>query len=150
MKLASCFQYVAPMVFGIISEATNIKNYSINYKNVPLKIKDVAVIASDRIKINLENNPLGIRSNKDIKKHLKYEIYNLKDIYDRELNIEEVLNVFQFREFFVQEVFINKELPENLEFVKKVKNLSKSEINKLDKASRYWVNTPLKEIKERI
>lgn len=48
---------------------------------------------------------------------------------------------------FVQEVFPEKRLPENVEFVLKNKNSSKSKITNSKSASKYWINTPLKKIK---
>jgi len=133
---------------GSFAEVYDIRNYNIKYKGNHLKINNIEAITPDQIKIIVKGNPLGNINSRDLKRHLKYEIYNLEDIYGRTLNVEEVLDVYQFREFFVQEVFPDRVLPINLEFVKKAKNLTKSKINDLDKASRYWVNTPLKEIGE--
>ncbi|WP_299767567.1 carboxypeptidase-like regulatory domain-containing protein [uncultured Dokdonia sp.] len=130
-------------------EVNNVKNYLVKYRNISLEIKDVEILKPNLIKINLKNTDLLKLSNRNIKNHLKYEIYNLKDVYGRDINQVDVFDVYQFREFFIQEVFVDKEIPDDLEFVEKSKNLTKSKINTLDNVSRYWINTPLRKIKEK-
>lgn len=100
------------------------------------------------MRINLKDNGLLKISDKKIKKHLKFSALSLQDIYGRELIFRKVFDVFQFREFFVQEVFIDKPLPAELDFIKKTKNLSRSTVNQLESARRYWVNTPLSGIRQ--
>ena len=78
-------------------------------------------------------------------KGIEYKIKNVADLTGRQLNKLSFIDADQFREYFVQEVFKNKELPDNLIFVNKVLSLRKSKINSnaID-ISKYWVNSPLK------
>ena len=54
----------------------------------------------------------------------------------------------QYREFFVQEVFENKRLPGQKNFIDKSLPLSKSMVTPLKLENDYWMNTPLKSKKE--
>ena len=81
-------------------------------------------------------------------KGIDYKIRNVADVAGRQLNELSFIDADQFREYFVQEVFRNKALPDNLIFVNKIMSLTKSKINTnaLD-IDKYWVNSPLKETK---
>ena len=50
----------------------------------------------------------------------------------------------QYREFFVQEIFENKKLPVQKNFIDKSLPLSQSLVTPLKLENDYWMNTPLK------
>ena len=54
----------------------------------------------------------------------------------------------QYREFFVQEVFERKDLPNQKTFINKNLPLSKSVITPLKIEYNYWINSPLKTTKK--
>ena len=56
--------------------------------------------------------------------------------------------MYQFRELFVQEVFENKKIPTDKIFIDKKTPLSKSKIASLKTENNYWVNSPLKSLKQ--
>ena len=92
---------------------------------------------------------IQIGSNKEIdksifNKEITYDIKHLKDVNGRLINRPEEVLADQFREFFVQEVFPNKSIEMNKEFVKKNSPLNRSRSHSLDGKDIYWNNTPLK------
>lgn len=58
-----------------------------------------------------------------------------------------IIKINQYREFFVQEVFENKLLPIQKYFIDKSVPLFKSKITNLKLENNYWLNTPLKNVK---
>ena len=73
----------------------------------------------------------------------------MTDLAGRKLDELVFLDVDQYREFFVQQVFTEKTLPEDLIFVSKAEMLKDAKINdgQIDKET-YWINSPLKTIKD--
>ncbi len=126
----------------------NSKNFRFVYKRKKLKINSVTLDESKVVKVSLikgtmpSNEPLTKESMKD----LTYKIKRVTDISGRELDKRTFIRVNQFRELFVQEVFTEKELSDDLYFVNKSEKLNESLINtsKLKNISDYWVNSPLK------
>jgi len=114
--------------------------FSIDQKEI--KILDIQQIEPKVLKIK-------ISSNKEIdqsifNKEIIYEIKHLKDVNGRLINKPEEVLADQFREFFVQEVFPNKSIEMDKEFVKKNTALNRSKSHSLDGKDIYWINTPLK------
>ena len=135
--------------YGSIAAFVNLNDISLKYKNNILEIKDARFLGGTVLKVTVNEKSLpkdGVE-NEGIIENLDYDIANLKDELGRKLEKSQILDVFQFREFFVQEVFTNKALPENIEFINKTKHLSESTVVNSKSALKYWVNTPLKTIK---
>jgi hypothetical protein len=107
------------------------------------------LVTKRRLKITLAED-LSDDELEDFKtlKGITYKIKNVADLAGRQLNELSFIDADQFREYFVQEVFKNKELPDNLIFVNKIMSLRKSKINSnaID-IDKYWVNSPLKATK---
>ncbi|MEM6516786.1 MAG: carboxypeptidase-like regulatory domain-containing protein, partial [Bacteroidota bacterium] len=74
---------------------------------------------------------------------LKLEIKRLKDVRGKKLYEKILTKGFQFREFFVQEVFENKFLDKDLEFINKIEPLSKAKVNDVIDIENYIINSPL-------
>lgn len=126
----------------------NAKNFRFIYKRKKLKINSVTLDESKVVKISLINGaiPSSEPLTEENMKDLTYKIKKVTDISGRALDKRTFIRVNQFRELFVQEVFPNKELSEDLYFVNKSEKLSESLINKskLNNVSEYWINSPLK------
>lgn len=126
----------------------NSKNFRFIYNRKKLKVNSVELVESNLVKVSLINGaiPSSAPLNEENMKDLTYKIKKVTDISGRELNKRTFIRVNQFRELFVQEVFPNKTLSEDLYFVNKSERLNESLINKskLDNVSEYWVNSPLK------
>jgi len=125
------------------------RRFRFEYNQDRLKIAEVDVISKRKLKIKLAER-LTDDEIEDFKtlKGIDYKIKNVADIAGRQLNELSFIDVDQFREYFVQEVFENKALPNNLIFVNKIMSLRKSKINTnaID-IDKYWINSPLKETK---
>ncbi|WP_460218440.1 carboxypeptidase-like regulatory domain-containing protein [Psychroserpens sp. MEBiC05023] len=125
----------------------NSKNFRFIYKRKKLKVNSVTLDDSKTVKVSLINGaiPSGEKLTEESMKELSYKIKKVTDISGRDLNKKTFIRVNQFRELFVQEVFKNKILAEDLYFVNKSEKLSESLINKgkLKNISDYWVNSPL-------
>ncbi len=128
---------------------TNKNNFKLFYKNRELSINKIELKEVDLVKISLINGtlPKFEELSKNSSKEFKYRFKKISDINNRKLNRKSIIKAYQYRELFVQEVFLNKKINSNSIFVKKLLPLSKSEINNFDEESKYWINTPLKKIK---
>jgi hypothetical protein len=128
---------------------TKKRRFKFEYNQDRLRIKKVDLLSKRTLKITI-GETIGADEIEDFKslKGIDYKIRNVADIAGRQLNELSFLDADQFREYFVQEVFSNKVLPDNLIFVNKIMSLTKSKINTnaLD-IDKYWVNSPLKETK---
>jgi hypothetical protein len=134
-----------------IDEETIVKKrrFKFEYNQERLKIAKVDLVTKRQLKITLAED-LSDDELEDFKtlKGITYKIKNVADLAGRQLNELSFIDADQFREYFVQEVFKNKELPDNLIFVNKIMSLRKSKINSnaID-IDKYWVNSPLKATK---
>ena len=134
-----------------IDESTIVKKrrFKFEYNQDRLKIAKVDLISKRQLKITIADK-LTDDEIEDFKslKGIEYKIKNVADLAGRQLNELSFIDTDQFREYFVQEVFKNKELPDNLIFVNKIMSLRKSKINTnaID-IDKYWINSPLKETK---
>lgn len=73
--------------------------------------------------------------------------YRIKNIYDRtnrEIFKSPKTIGYQFREFFVQEIFKNKQSSNSMVFINKYQPLSEAKENKSPISDSYWLNSPLK------
>ncbi|WP_040279828.1 carboxypeptidase-like regulatory domain-containing protein [Psychroserpens damuponensis] len=128
---------------------TKKKRFKFNYNDERLRVSKVEVLTNKQLKISLDED-LSIDEVEDFKtlKGIDYKIRHVLDLAGRKLNELTFIDADQFREYFVQEVFKSKAVPNNLIFVNKIMPLSKSKINNhaLDVA-KYWINSPLKTTK---
>lgn len=128
---------------------TKKNRFKFEYNNERLKIASVDLISNRKLKITLSEE-LSKDEIEDFKsmKGIEYKLRKISDLAGRQLNELSFIDADQFREYFVQEVFENRELPDNLIFVNKIMSLRKSKINSnaLD-LDKYWINSPLKSTK---
>ncbi|EAQ42293.1 carboxypeptidase-like regulatory domain-containing protein [Polaribacter sp. MED152] len=131
------------------------RNIKVYYKNKKLKTLDYNIEKSSpkTITLILKTRQLAkiglsdeVIEKKEFTKNLRFEIKNIESkdglIINKPINFE----FYQYREFFVQEVFQNKSLPKTKSFVDKNSPLSNSTQNAMDYKDQYWLNSPLKKI----
>lgn len=123
------------------------KNFKLFYMNMKLPVNSVELVNNKTIKIHLKSNTFK----KYVINHgaqITFEAKNVLDTSNRKLDEQLFLDVNQFREVFVQEVFPKKQPVLGLEYINKSKPLSQGRLNKTDDNLKYWLNTPLKKIKQ--
>ena len=131
------------------------RNFKIYYKNKRLKVLDIIPIEGSTRIFNVVideksfNEVILKKENVNLiySPYLKLDITNIKDLNGFEINKRPSLKINQYREFFVQETFEQKELPIQQNFIDKNSPLSKSLITPLELENNYWINTPLKSSK---
>lgn len=129
------------------------RNFKIYYKNQKLKVLDViSNNGSNRIfNIIIDKNSIEkINFEKEKSNYayfFRFDIENIKDLNGFQIDKRESIKINQYREFFVQETFVNKKLPVFKNFIDKSLPLSKSKITPVDFKNSYWLNTPLKSSK---
>ncbi len=107
-----------------------------------------ALVLKDRLRIFVDKQQLRSLPNfsfKNLSEMMKLDINNVKDTNGKVLNRIPRFVLNQYREMFVQEVFPEKEINKNLQFMDKNIPLSESVINSFVDKHKYWVNTPLKQ-----
>ena len=132
------------------------RNFKIYYKEKKLKILDIAPLKTDNrtLTIYIDKKSIEmISSDKDIKSanytsNFTLDIANIKDINGFEINKRPSIKLNQYRELFVQEVFVNKKIPIQQNFVDKSLPLSKTIITPVNFKDAYWINSPLKKSKQ--
>lgn len=132
------------------------RNFKIYYKGVKLKVISVSPFeGSYRIitveideesikKINFKNE----KENPNYGTYFSFDIANIIDLNGFEIDKRASIKMNQYREFFVQEVFENKKIPVQKNFIDKNLPLSQSKITPLKLENNYWLNSPLKKVKD--
>ncbi|WP_026775220.1 carboxypeptidase-like regulatory domain-containing protein [Polaribacter sp. Hel_I_88] len=132
------------------------RNFKIYYKGSKLKIMNVSAfdtsnsvfsIAIDKESI-AEINFDEESKNPNYRNFFTFDITNIKDINGFEIDQRTSIKMNQYREFFVQEVFEQKALPLQKNFINKREPLFKATITPLQLEENYWLNSPLKKEKE--
>jgi hypothetical protein len=149
--------YELQLIFNKAIEESSLepisKNIEITFKNRKLKILDVMM--ERRLKKTLllkldskQINELGFfdetSDNPKLNKNIKIDVKNIIAENGSILDVPPIFNFYQFREFFVQEVFENKDLSTGKNFINKNLPLSEAKITPLILENDYWLNTPLK------
>jgi len=122
----------------------NKSNFKIFYKNrkMPiskLRIKDEKRIILDIAKIEPELDSTSRKQTNSIQVLIK----KVRDFNNRLIYARINKPAYQFREFFVQEIFEDKKLDPSIQYIDKLKPLSKSQINILNNIDDYIINSPL-------
>ena len=79
-------------------------------------------------------------------KDFSLEIKNIKDVDGNVVFKGKKTPYNQYREFFIQELYMNAEKPKNTLFMKKSLPISGNQpISTPKDLSKYWMNTPLKQ-----
>jgi hypothetical protein len=128
------------------------RNFKISYKNHRLNIIGVSSFKTDKRTVTVfideeskeKINVKKERENPRFANYFTFDIKNIKDINGFKINERASLKMNQYREFFVQEIFENKRLPLQKNFIDKSLPLSQSVITPLKIENDYWMNTPLK------
>ncbi|WP_299338795.1 carboxypeptidase-like regulatory domain-containing protein [uncultured Psychroserpens sp.] len=94
-----------------------------------------------------DGKPISI--NKDNIEEVTYTFKNIRDVVGREIYKRKSIEGDQFREFFVQEVHIDKSTPEGLKFMAPNLPINRSPVNEFPDANAYWINSPLMKQKYR-
>jgi hypothetical protein len=130
------------------------RNFKIYFKDEKLRISNVSALDQRTVLIALEKESIEkINLKKDLENpnyanYYKFDITNIKDINGFKIDDRPSLKMNQYREFFVQEVFENKKIPLQKNFVDKNLPLEKTTITPAEFKDAYWLNSPLKKTKE--
>ena len=139
---SSCFYFYFNETIASAAVKSPDKYIKLFIDKKEIKILAIQLIEPKVLKIKISSN---IEIDKSIfNKEITYDIKHLKDVHGRIINKPEEVLADQFREFFVQEVFPNKTIEMDKEFVKKNAPLNRSRSHALDGKDVYWINTPLK------
>lgn len=131
------------------------KNVRVYLNNKYLEIEEITVeqLFKKTLIIKIKEKDLtksGIfneKQNPNNKYVLDVKLKKIQSLDGYIINDQPIFSVHQFREFFVQEVFENKDLPIQKNYIDKFLPLSKMMITPVDLKNNYWLNTPLKSSK---
>ncbi len=124
--------------------APKLNDVKVFFKDKRLGIKEIYFSSPKTIKVKLKKessaflNPMNIEE----KALFVLKLKNFKDVQGFEMGKSKVEG-YQFRELFVQRVFMNKSLNTDLFYVVKGKSLKDAPINDSN-TKDYWLNSPLK------
>lgn len=129
------------------------RNIIVYYKNKKLKTSDYTIESSFPKTITLIMNAKQLErvgfleqvmEDEKFSENIRVELKNIESTDGLVINKPINFEFYQYREFFVQEVFEGKSLPKTKSFVDKVLPLSKATQNPMDFTNQYWLNSPLK------
>lgn len=120
------------------------RNFKIKYYGAKIDIRSVEEIGSKTVFLNLYEFDKRLQDikTKDMA-NLELLIKKVKDIKGRLIYESSFINAYQFREYFVQEIFTNKNLDSELVYMNKQMPLKQSGINELIDVGKYIINSPL-------
>jgi len=120
------------------------KRFQISFDDETVDIDKIKFIDDRTIKLLLDersvNKNLVLRKGVD---NFDLDIKRIRDINGRKIYKEKKITIYQFREYFVQEVFKNKRPNDDLIFANPLRPISESVVNDSKKMDGYILNTPL-------
>jgi hypothetical protein len=126
--------------------------FRILYNGKKLIVNKTELIEPNIVKVNVVDWSAGMsnKASKAKSEDFTYKLKKIKDIFGVTINKANKLLGYQFREFFTQEDFENKKPNNELIFVDKVLPMSYTGVNESNiDIKKYWINTPLKETKDK-
>jgi hypothetical protein len=120
------------------------RNFKIKYYGAKIDIRSVEDIGSKTVFLNLYEFDKRLQDMKTTDMaNLELLIKKVKDIKRRLIYESSFINAYQFREYFVQEIFTNKNLDSELVYMNKQMPLKQAGINELIEREKYIINSPL-------
>jgi len=120
------------------------RNFKIKYYGAKIDIRSVEDIGSKTVFLNLYEFDKRLQDMKTTDMaNLELLIKKVKDIKGRLIYESSFINAYQFREYFVQEIFTNKNLGSELVYMNKQMPLKQAGINELIDVGKYIINSPL-------
>ena len=133
------------------ASATKTSHYKLKYKGKISKFKNVEVYGKKVLLFpklvsgDLEYELFSISKKSDDNDEFEFEIRNLKDVYGNIYDTSKMVEVNQFREFFVQEVKPGEAATDGTLFMNKTRPIFKNQpITAPENMGDYWMNSPLK------
>ncbi|MEM1002667.1 MAG: hypothetical protein AAGH46_08460, partial [Bacteroidota bacterium] len=120
------------------------RKFNIKFRNRDIKIKELIIVDKYNIKLEVDFEEYEFREiTEDDLDDLDVGIKNIRDQQGRLIfkNSKEV--AYQYREFFVQEVFEQKDIDLGLRYLNKLKPLYSAPVNEKIDIDDYIINTPL-------
>lgn len=115
-------------------------NFKVSIDKKKAKIAKIEIVNNKKIHLIVKKIDSTFNEQTN---NLLVSIKKLKDINGRLIYEGIKKPAYQFREFFVQEVFENKKLNSEIEVIQKLRPLSEAKINTLDNIDNYIINSPL-------
>ncbi|MDP5081886.1 MAG: carboxypeptidase-like regulatory domain-containing protein [Winogradskyella sp.] len=125
-------------------------NFKFKLGNQQLKTLRVKKISERQLKVSvkrLDGERLEI-TEKNIKE-LSYTLKRIEDVKGRKIYKRNRIKGDQFREFFVQQIHLDKPIPKDLNFMNQNSPIKKATLNQSPEANQYWINSPLMDKKYR-
>ncbi|MEM1002219.1 MAG: hypothetical protein AAGH46_06200, partial [Bacteroidota bacterium] len=123
------------------------RNFKFKYRNKRLRTTKIEKAENGRLKVfvaPLNDGLLDINYNTYDPKLFSVTIKNIRDVFGYEIYSPQMIKGNQFREFFVQSVNTNRDIPKDINLMNLNLPIANSEMNSNSDMQQYWVNTPLK------
>ncbi|WP_179336616.1 carboxypeptidase-like regulatory domain-containing protein [Winogradskyella ludwigii] len=132
------------------SSIEKISNVKISFQDKKLPIYSLNLIDSKTVEVKFNKEISGFlnKQNRVDEALFSFKLKNFKDVRGFKMKKSKVEG-YQFRELFVQRVFLDKMLSSTLLYAEKALSLKHAPINDL-KTEDYWLNSPLKQMNENI
>lgn len=119
-------------------------NFKIITNGKSININSIDIIDSKTVRLHFNENDNNLYNlNDDDFQDLGIILKNIKDARGREIYVPKLKVGYQFREFFVQESFLNKKILPDLKLVPKSSLLETSPMNNDLSKNIYIINSPL-------
>jgi hypothetical protein len=120
------------------------RDFKIRFKGRKIYIKNIEITGGRSVKLKIAafDKELKLITQDDMSS-LELKIKNITDIENREIYETRQKIGYQFREYFIQEVFTDKKLNKNYEYMPKTLPLGDAPINRNADTDNYIINSPL-------
>lgn len=119
-------------------------NFKFKLGKKRLKTTSVYKMSERLIKVvvkSFDREPIEI--NKNNIEDVSYTFKRIEDVKGRVIYKGKIIEGDQFREFFVQQVNLNKSSPAGLNFMIQNSPIDRSLLNEFPDANQFWINSPL-------
>jgi hypothetical protein len=121
------------------------RRFKIKYKNRRIAISDLELVNPREVKLVVSEREIELRQQEELQSQdFSLVIKKILDENKNEIYKPISKRAYQFREFFVQEVFQNKRPDPQLMYMNRLKPLLQAPINDSLDADTYIINSPLK------
>lgn len=142
-------QHAFALDFNTIPEEKSVQNpdnYSFTVRGQPIKMRMIVKTGSRKVLLYPDDASVAILESQGnaLSSSLKYDVRNVRDINNRQLDVDDSNTIFQFRELFVQRCALNDPVPAQYTLMKKDVPLEANQPAAPGANVEFWMNSPLK------
>ncbi|HZY82581.1 MAG TPA: carboxypeptidase-like regulatory domain-containing protein [Cyclobacteriaceae bacterium] len=124
----------------------NKENYKFSLRGRPINMRMAVKTGARKVFLYPDDASAGVleANANSLSSALKYEVANVRDVNNRQLDVSDNNTIFQFRELFVQRCALHDPVPTRYSLMKKDVPLEANQATAPGENVDFWMNSPLK------